>query len=139
MAADDPATLAWRAMCALVLDHDRRQAVADALDLSFGRIKLLRRLSGGPATLRELAARLGVDPPYVTVMVDDLERRGLVERAPHPTDRRAKIVELTASGRRAVKRAERALDEPPAALRALDPADLERLTELLSPIHRGAT
>jgi DNA-binding MarR family transcriptional regulator len=130
--ADDPATLAWRAISALVFDNDRRQAVTDAVDLSFARVRLLRRLSGSPTTLRELAARLGADPPYVTVMIDDLERRGLVERAPHPTDRRAKLVALTPAGRRIVKHAEKVLNEPPPALRALAPEDLARITELLT-------
>ena len=42
--------------------------------------------------------RIGVDPPYATLIVDTLEERGLVERRPDPADRRRKIVQLTASG-----------------------------------------
>jgi DNA-binding MarR family transcriptional regulator len=47
----------------------------------------------------------------VTDVVDSLEERGLVARAPDPSDRRATIVSLTARGRRV-------LDELDAARRA---------------------
>jgi DNA-binding MarR family transcriptional regulator len=129
---DDLATEAWRAMRQLVLDHDRRQAVADATGISFGRVKLLRHLAAGPSGLRALAAHLGADPPYVTVMANDLEARGLVERVPHPTDGRAKHVRLTEAGRRVAAHADRLLDDPPPALREADPDDLRRLIGLLA-------
>ena len=70
------AARAWQAMRALVLDrYDRRKKVCDALGMSFIRAKALRRIVDGPMTMRELAAALGTDPPYTTVVVDDLERR----------------------------------------------------------------
>ena len=47
----------------------------------------------------ELARHLRVAPRSVTDVIDALEERGLVERAPDPTDRRATVVTLTASGR----------------------------------------
>jgi DNA-binding MarR family transcriptional regulator len=127
----DPATEAWRAITALVFDNDRRDAVATALGMSYLRVKLLRSLSAGPSTLRELAGRVAADPPYVTIMVDDLAKRDLVERVPHPTDRRAKLVRLTDAGSKAVEQAERLLDEPPPALKELAPEDLRRLVEIL--------
>ena len=68
----------------------------EALGLSFARMRALRRLAAQPHTLRELAEQLEADPPYVTLIVDDLEERGLVQRTPHPEDRRAKLVQLTA-------------------------------------------
>jgi DNA-binding MarR family transcriptional regulator len=128
---EEAARRVWAAMSALVLDGDRRQEVSDALGLSFARVRALRRLTGEPATGRELAARLGADPPYVTVIVDDLERRGLVERTPHPTDRRAKLIRLTDDGRRAAQEADRILGEPPAALRSLPAEDLAALDRIL--------
>jgi DNA-binding MarR family transcriptional regulator len=128
---DDLATRTWRAVRALVLDHDRRRAVAADLGISFARIKILRALVPGPATQRELADRVVADAPYVTLMVDDLESRGLVTRSPHPQDRRAKLVALTADGRHTAQRADRLLDEPPEAWRALPPEDLARLERLL--------
>jgi DNA-binding MarR family transcriptional regulator len=127
----DPARRAWRAMSALVLDHDRKVAVSKALDMSWTRALVLRRLAAEPLTLSALAAQLTADPPYVTLMVDDLEERGLVERRPHPGDRRAKLVSLTPAGRAAVAQAEQILDEPPAALRGLAPDDLAALLRVL--------
>jgi DNA-binding MarR family transcriptional regulator len=133
MARRDPelARRAWRAMSDIVLDHDRKAAVSEELGLSFARIRALRRLATQPHTLRALAEQLAADPPYVTLMVDDLEERGLVRRMPHPDDRRAKLVELTAAGRAAAARADAILDEPPAALHAASAEDLAALLAVL--------
>jgi len=122
---------AWRAMSELVLDQNRKLAVSEALGLSFARVRALRRLAAHPQTLRALAELLAADPPYVTLMVDDLEERGLVQRMPHPTDRRAKLVQLTAAGRAAAARADAILDEPPVALRDLPAKDLAALMRVL--------
>ena len=71
----------------LVLDHDRKIAVSEALGLSFARVRALRRLTDEPLTLRALWPIAWRHPPYVTFIVDDLEERGLVRRRPHPRDR----------------------------------------------------
>jgi DNA-binding MarR family transcriptional regulator len=128
----DPALESWRAMRALVLDHDRRDAVAAALDLSFARVRALLKLADGPATLRELARLLSTDPPYTTLIVDALEQRGFVVRTPDPRDRRAKLVTLTESGAAAAAHAARLLDEPPAALRDLPVEDVAALARILA-------
>jgi DNA-binding MarR family transcriptional regulator len=122
---------AWRAMSDVVLDHDRKVAVSEALGMSWTRSLALRRLARQPLTLRALADRLAADPPYVTLMVDDLEKRGLVQRLPHPEDRRAKLVQLTAAGRAAAERADAILDEPPPALRDAPAQDLAVLLRVL--------
>ena len=80
-------------MCDLVVDNERRREVSDAVDLSFGRIKALRRIARKSMTVGELAATLGIDAPYATLVVDELERQGLVERRRHSKDRRAKLVQ----------------------------------------------
>lgn len=127
------AAQAWTAMRTLVLDvHDRRAAVSEALDLSFIRAKALTKLVAGPLTMRELAGRLATDPPYTTVVVDDLERRGLVRRSTFPDDRRVKIVTITEPGARAAAVADEVLNEPPPALAALGPEDLAELTRILA-------
>ncbi|MEU7868107.1 MarR family transcriptional regulator [Dactylosporangium sp. NPDC049140] len=125
----------WRAMLALVHErHDRRKEVCEALDLSFVRIKALRRLAGSPLTMRELAARLQTDAPYTTLVVDDLERRGLVRREPHPSDRRAKLVTTTDLGRSEAARAEAILTQPPPQMLALSPAELDDLARLVAKL-----
>jgi len=124
----------WLAMCELVLDNERRREVSVAVGLSFGRIRAIRRLARQPMVLRDLASALGVDPPYATVVVDDLEALGLVRRRPHPTDRRSKLVEATRRGKDVARRAEAIISTPPAALDALDDVDLEALSRILGRV-----
>jgi DNA-binding MarR family transcriptional regulator len=70
-----------------------------SLGLTKARAHLVHLLgAGGPSTQRDLAEALGVTPRNVTGLVDALVAGGLVERAPHPTDRRATLVTLTAEG-----------------------------------------
>jgi DNA-binding MarR family transcriptional regulator len=130
----DLAHHAWREMSRLVLADDRKLAVSKELGLSFARVRALRRLAPEPLTMRALAEKLKADPPYVTLIVDDLEERGLAERRPHPDDRRAKLVSLTRAGRAAVTKAEKVLDTPPAALAALPAEDLAALSRILGRI-----
>jgi DNA-binding MarR family transcriptional regulator len=134
---DDLARRAWRAMSGLVLDHDRKVAVSEELGLSFARVRALRRLADEPLTLRALAELLVADPPYVTLIVDDLEQRGLVQRKPHPDDRRAKLVQLTRTGRSAAARAEAIMDEPPPALSDASAKDLTALLRVLERVSPG--
>ena len=54
-----------------------------------------------------------------------------MQRTPHPEDRRAKLVQLTAAGRAAAARADAILDEPPAALHDVPAEDLEALLRVL--------
>lgn len=126
------ATAAWRAMRAMVLDNDRRREVCDALGMSFVRAKALLCLDDEPLSMAELAGALAIDAPYATVVVDDLEARGLVRRRPHPSDRRAKLVAATPAGSEAAARARAILEAPPDALLRLDPADLRTLGRLLA-------
>jgi DNA-binding MarR family transcriptional regulator len=79
----------------------------------------------------ELAAMLGIDPPNATVLVADMESQGLVSRRPHPTDGRAKLVEVTRKGREIARRADAILATPPAGLSTLSAEELETLRELL--------
>ena len=83
-------------------------------------------------TLAQLADAHGVDRPYATIIVDKLERLGFVERQPHPSDRRSKVVSLTPAGRDAAALADRILSEPPPPLRELDTDQLTELIGLLS-------
>jgi DNA-binding MarR family transcriptional regulator len=67
--------------------------------LSYARLRLLQALHcGGPAIMRDLGVQLGVSPRNMTAMVDALENAQLVARRPHPTDRRATLVELSPAG-----------------------------------------
>ena len=52
----------------------------------------------------ELSKRMMVTGGNVTGITDQLEAEGLVQREPHPSDRRSLTVKLTAAGRRQFKR-----------------------------------
>jgi DNA-binding MarR family transcriptional regulator len=124
----------WTLMSDLVLDHQRRRQVSDAVGLSFARTRAVRRIAKQPMSMGELATVLGIDRPNATVLVDELETQGLVRRQPHPTDRRAKIVEATPKGKTIAKRANDILSTPPPALSALGAQDLKALRRLLRRI-----
>jgi MarR family transcriptional regulator, transcriptional regulator for hemolysin len=50
-------------------------------------------------TQTELAGMIGLDKTTMVVTVDELERKGLAERIPSPTDRRARVIKVTDAGR----------------------------------------
>jgi DNA-binding MarR family transcriptional regulator len=126
----------WLLMSDLVLENTRRREVSEALGMSFGRARALRRLARGPMSMGELAAALGIDPPNATVLVDELEELGLARRRPHPSDRRAKVAEATRKGKSMARRADEILRTPPPGLSALGADDLEALRAILERVAR---
>ncbi len=74
------------------------------LDLTMPQVKTLFLLAEGPQRMREIAARLGVEMPSATTMIDRLVAKGLVERRQDPGDRRAVVCSVTKAGRDAVER-----------------------------------
>jgi len=133
MTAGDPREV-WLLMSDLVLYNERRREVAEALGISFGRARTVRRVARQPMSMGELAAALGIDPPNATTVVGDLEKMGLLRRRPHPTDGRAKLVEATRKGKALAKRADELLATPPAAFDDLSADDLETLRRILSEV-----
>jgi DNA-binding MarR family transcriptional regulator len=89
------------------------------------------RLTEGPLTLRDIAEFTGVDAPYATLIVDNLEARGLVQRTPHPDDRRRKLVTLTPAGLQAAAHASHIISQPPAGFTQLTDAELTVLASVL--------
>jgi len=132
----DLPTVAWRLMRQFVEANNHGDELKATLNLGAGsgRVRVLYLLREQPMTLAQLAEAHGVDRPYATIIVDKLERLGFVERRPHPSDRRSKVVSLTPAGRDAATTAERILSKPPAALRALSTGQLSQLTELLAKL-----
>jgi DNA-binding MarR family transcriptional regulator len=107
----------------------RRTQIGDAS--SYSRMRLLCELHrDGPQRMADLASALDVTPRNVTTLVDGLERDGIVHRRPHPTDRRATVIELTDSANGAVERSiehEAAIGELFEKLAPIDRATLIRL------------
>lgn len=107
--------------------HVRR--VGERLGLTASQVVALRELSE-PITARELATRMACEPSNATFVLDRLEQRNLIERRPHPTDRRAKQVVLTPDGRllRATVVEQLGAESP---LTSLSPAQRESFRDLL--------
>ena len=138
MSHDPLADQVWRVMSAVVLDNKdawRRSAVSRT-GLPFSRIRILRRLSRQPMTVKQVAEAATLDAPAATVAVNDLEARGLVIRETDPENRRCKLVSLTESGRKVVTLLDEIEDPAPQALAALDSDDLAVLHQILAKLAR---
>jgi MarR family transcriptional regulator for hemolysin len=96
---------------------------------------LMRLLEQDGLTQVALARLQRVEAPTLCRMVDRLERDGLVERRPHPGDRRASCLFLTSAGRRAAKRGRRAVaDVEEAVFGGLDAEEQTQLAGLLDRV-----
>jgi DNA-binding MarR family transcriptional regulator len=97
---------------------------------------ILRILSSEPEmTQRALANRLGIFPSRLVLLLDDLARRGLVERHARPNDRRSHALRLTPKGVAQLEAIARVAREHQADLCAgLSEADRTRLQGLLERI-----
>ncbi|OIJ86327.1 MarR family winged helix-turn-helix transcriptional regulator [Streptomyces colonosanans] len=69
------------------------------------------RLAPDGATVTELAAHLGVTKQAASQLVDEMVRKGYVERRPHPEDARARLIMLTERGWACARAAEEAAVE----------------------------
>jgi DNA-binding MarR family transcriptional regulator len=71
--------------------------------LTVNQYRVLTFAELGAPSLREMGVRLAMKPPNVSVLVDGLVDRGLVERRRHPRDGRRFDVVLTRGGTRAIR------------------------------------
>lgn len=58
----------------------------------------------GAIQMKDLAAKVGVTTGTLTIAVDRLEKKKLLKRVSHQTDRRSYVIELTEAGRRAFEK-----------------------------------
>jgi DNA-binding MarR family transcriptional regulator len=119
----------WRA------SHTRIAAALETVGLTparFGLLNLLGAFEG--ANQQELGSAMGIDPSTMVSLIDELEAAGLAKRQPHPKDRRAREVVLTAKGRRLRERgrqmASQVEDEVLGGLSAAERRDLLKLLRL---------
>jgi DNA-binding MarR family transcriptional regulator len=130
----------WQVLVGMVWETrgEWRRKVSDVTGLPFSRIRVLWRLLDAPMTLKQLANETGSDAPATTVAVNDLEDRGLVERHPHPDNRRAKLVSITPAGRQLVEMTRRTVrDDAPEGFQHLSKTDLAHLRRILARISSG--
>lgn len=97
----------------------------------------LQMSDGFARPLGQLSKRLLVHPTTVTMVIDQLENAGLVERKPHPTDRRTVLAVLTPAGSRAASAASAALSDVGFGLPGIDDATADRITEDLRLVRRA--
>jgi DNA-binding MarR family transcriptional regulator len=128
-AASSTAAEAWDVLASLIYPPPFL-AIAQESGLrpaTFGALRVLDE----PRTMSEIASFLRCDNSNVTGIVDGLEARGLAERTAAPSDRRVKLIALTAEGRRLRARLMREARKPPAWLKNLSAADQRTLRDVL--------
>lgn len=93
-------------------------------------------LHKGPLPVNEIGKKVLLTSGSITVAVDRLETKALVERRAHGTDRRARIVHLTKEGRKMITRAYRqhAADMERLASASLSSSERKTLIRLLKKI-----
>jgi DNA-binding MarR family transcriptional regulator len=114
-----------------------------SLEISRTEANVMRRLTKQPRRITDLAFGEGVTQPAMTLLVNRLEDRGWLERETDPSDRRAVLVKLTASGAATFERLRaeyRALlHEEMAMLPDEDVAALARAVEILDGLIERLT
>jgi len=117
--------------------NNRALAAFDLKERSYSILILAN--SGLEPTQREMADFLSLDPSQIVALVDELEKRGLVVRAPGKQDRRAKTVTATRKGEKLLQEATEAAQRAEAeALRGLPADESAQLKALLQKALWGA-
>jgi DNA-binding MarR family transcriptional regulator len=95
-----PAQLAEQLRVAITRLNRRLRQTRPVGELTQNQLSVLASLElAGALTPRELSESERVQPPTMTKVLAKLEERGLVQRAPHPTDGRQVLLSATAEGR----------------------------------------
>ncbi|RZS90895.1 DNA-binding MarR family transcriptional regulator [Motilibacter rhizosphaerae] len=118
----------WNAVDGVLLDE---------VGLSLGRVESLSVISSTPGCrVQDLATAFSVTVGGVSKSVDRLEEAGLVERQPHPVDRRSSVLTLTPAGEEALARGRSVLERELAArMGALGAGEVEQLAGLLARLR----
>ena len=97
-------------------------------------------LHKGPLPVNEIGRKVLLTSGSITVAVDRLEARGLVERRAHGTDRRARVVHLTKEGKKMITHAyaDHAADMERLASDSLNRKERVTLIRLLKQIGYAA-
>jgi DNA-binding MarR family transcriptional regulator len=117
----------------------RFHEVLGPLELEPGEFALMRAVSASDGEPQNaLAERLHISPSWMVAIVDQLERRELLERRPHARDRRVRNLHLTAAGKKLLKQAERRAQQFDRQVsNPLTEPELEQLLDLLQRVAAG--
>jgi MarR family 2-MHQ and catechol resistance regulon transcriptional repressor len=118
--------------------HARRSI--ESLDMCLSDFAVLELLlHRGPQPVNAIGKRIDLTSGSITTAVDRLEERGLVQRNADKTDRRTRVVSLTAQGRARIRQVfaqhERAMDQ---ATHGLSASERDALVTLLKKLGLGA-
>src|SRR6266568_3290197 len=124
----------WKAARALQAYAEKSVSELEMCGSDFAVLEAL--LHKGPLPINEIGKKVQLTSGSITVAVDRLETRGLLERRAHGTDRRARIVHLTKAGRKLITRAfaDHAADMERLASASLTRAERKTLIGLLKKI-----
>jgi DNA-binding MarR family transcriptional regulator len=109
----------------------------EGVDLSFTQYLILKKAQQlGPLSATELARAVELDGGAMTRQLDQMERKGYLQRRPHAQDRRALRIELTEAGNRLWQDTAQVCSNRvmAAAQRSLDPAEQARLHDYLERV-----
>jgi DNA-binding MarR family transcriptional regulator len=136
--ADRPDLAAMTARLARALVAAERP-ILEAHEVSMWGYVVLSALADEPMrTQAALARAIGADKTRIIADLDDLQERGLIEREPDPADRRVRLLQLTAAGRKlhaAIRTAIRAEEER--LLSGLTLADKRLFLRILQDLDPG--
>ncbi|PHX60902.1 MAG: MarR family transcriptional regulator [Actinobacteria bacterium] len=139
-----PAADGMAAITSLMRAHQiflaRVETVLRPFEVSFARYEVLMLLhfsKRGALPMRTIGSRLQVHQTSVTNAVDRLEAASLVQRIPHPTDRRATLVELTRTGRVLAEKATDALNAEVFTDTGLSPRAVNEVIKTLGQLRRS--
>jgi DNA-binding MarR family transcriptional regulator len=115
------------------VSHTSTAEALESLGLTTALFALLNVLGTHEGAIQqEIGAAMGIDPSTMVSLIDQLEAAGLAKRRPRPTDRRAREVVITPTGRRVLKQARQlALQVEDDVLRGLSGAERRRMLALL--------
>jgi DNA-binding MarR family transcriptional regulator len=126
---------ARRAALAVIEVFLARMAVYALRPVDFSVLSLVVHNAG--ITSRQLCTTLGILPPNLVPLVGALERRGLIERKPHPRDGRATGLHPTEAAQSLMRKAERTAAELEAEVGGrLTASEMRTLLRLLRKVYQ---
>ncbi|MGM4911289.1 MarR family winged helix-turn-helix transcriptional regulator [Rhizobium sp. 768_B6_N1_8] len=134
--ASNLADEAWRLMFNFLMSSaPQRLAAQQKYGLTPNDSRALFSLGADGKPIGALAREWGCDPSTATWLVDRLERSGLADRIPSPSDRRVKLVRATEKGTVTRNELLAAYHRPPPELASLSADDLEALVRIFGKLH----
>lgn len=128
------------AQAQIVTDAIYRAEVGEPFGLRPVEYTVLTLIAENPGgSLARLARALSVTAPNITAMVDRLESKGLVARAPSDEDRRSHVLNTTRKGAELVRKATRLIVAREQALLPLTAGERAMLLELLHKVASART